>query len=86
VVELRVANVLDDLMDLESPIREVRYMASIAQILIQDHSIENRRADGTFLLSDDEISCVLFVATRLAEMALKLDEQFHRALTPPKTS
>ena len=75
--DLRVGNALDALLNLEAPIRDVRYMASIANLLITEHV--HRRSDGMFELSDHEISRLVFATGRAAEMAIKLDEQFEAA-------
>jgi hypothetical protein len=66
------------LMDLEQPLREARYMASVVNLLVREHGTylpPNR----TFELSEDEMSRLLFVIDRVEEMVVKLDENFHAA-------
>jgi hypothetical protein len=65
-------------MDLEEPLREVRYMASIVHSLVMDHAVR-RQNGGTFVLSDHEMSRLLFVASKVSNMAVDLDEAYHKA-------
>ena len=69
--------VFDSLIDLEEPIREVRYMASIANLLIAEHI--HQGSGGMFELSNHEASRLVFATGRASDMAVKLDEQFAAA-------
>jgi hypothetical protein len=65
-------------LDLEEPLREARYMASVMNLLVHEHGT-NLPPSRTFELSENEMSRLFFVAGKVEEMVVKLDQAFRAA-------
>jgi hypothetical protein len=81
VEELRLSR----FMDLEERLREARHMASIVNLLVREHGT-NLPPSRTFELSEEEMNRLLFAAGKVRDMAVDLDDAYHKAWNDARKS